>query len=58
MEFREQVRIGKCIPRYRNSSRFREGECGVGTFDVKAADIELNFSDANWIFYEFDWSEG
>jgi hypothetical protein len=37
---------------------WRKGECGVGTFDVKAADIELNFSDTNWIFYEFDWSNG
>jgi len=35
---------------------WREGECGVGTFDAKAADIELNFSGTNWIFYEFDWS--
>jgi len=35
---------------------WRKGECGVGTFEVKAADIELNFSDTNWIFYEFDWS--
>jgi hypothetical protein len=37
---------------------WRKGECGVGTFDVKAADIELSFSDTNWIFYEFDWSNG
>jgi hypothetical protein len=29
---------------------WRKGECGVGTFEVVAADIQLNFSDTNWIF--------
>lgn len=35
---------------------WRKGECGVGTFEVKADGIHLDFSDTNWIFYEFDWS--
>jgi hypothetical protein len=33
-----------------------KGECGVGTFDVQASDIHLEFKDTNWILYEFDWS--
>jgi hypothetical protein len=35
---------------------WRKGECGVGTFEVKADGVHLDFSDTNWIFYEFDWS--
>jgi len=33
-----------------------KGECGVGTFEVEAEGIHLNFTDTNWILYEFDWS--
>jgi len=33
-------------------------ECGVGSFEVEveAEGIHLNYTDTNWIFYEFDWS--
>ena len=33
-----------------------KGDCGVGTFQVDAAGIHLDFTDTNWIYYEFDWS--
>jgi hypothetical protein len=33
-----------------------KGECGIGTFQVEAEGIRLDFTDTNWIFYEFDWS--
>lgn len=36
---------------------WKKGECGVGSFSVKAEGIELSFTDTNWIFYEFDWSD-
>jgi hypothetical protein len=32
------------------------GECGVGSFSVKAEGVELAFNDSNWIFYRFEWS--
>ena len=35
---------------------WREGECGVGSFDVEAEGVHLSFEDSNWIRYEFDWS--
>jgi hypothetical protein len=34
-----------------------KGECGVGSFSVAAEGINLNFSETNWIYYEFDWSD-
>ena len=34
------------------------GECGVGSFEIQAEGIDLKFDDANWIYYEFDWSNG
>ena len=36
---------------------WKKGECGVGSFSVKAEGIELSFTDTNWIFYEFDWAD-
>jgi hypothetical protein len=33
-----------------------KGECGVGTFQVEAEGVRLDYTDTNWIYYEFDWS--
>lgn len=33
-----------------------KGECGVGSFTMKAEGVALTFTDSNWIRYEFDWS--
>ena len=33
-----------------------KGECGVGSFEVKAEGLSLSFKDSNWILYEFEWS--
>jgi hypothetical protein len=33
-----------------------KGDCGQGTFHVQAEGIDLDFSDSNWILYEFDWT--
>ena len=35
---------------------WKDGLCGVGSFSVAAEGIELDFSDTNWIRYEFDWT--
>jgi len=35
-----------------------EGNCGVGEFEASAEGVSLSFKDTNWIFYEFDWSNG
>lgn len=35
---------------------WKEGACGQGSFQVAAEGIDLDFSDSNWIRYEFDWS--
>jgi hypothetical protein len=35
---------------------WKDGNCGVGSFEVSAAGIDLSFKDTNWIFYQFDWS--
>lgn len=32
------------------------GECGQGSFHVEAEGISLDFSDSNWIYYDFDWT--
>jgi hypothetical protein len=32
------------------------GECGQGTFHVEAEGITLDFTDSNWIYYAFDWT--
>jgi hypothetical protein len=34
---------------------WKDGLCGVGSFEVAAEGISLNFTDTNWILYEFDW---
>jgi hypothetical protein len=35
-----------------------KGECGIGSFHAKAGDVNLAFDKTNWIFYNFDWSNG
>jgi hypothetical protein len=37
---------------------WKKGDCGVGTFQVDAEGIHLDYTDTNWIYYEFDWSNG
>ena len=32
------------------------GDCGQGSFHVEAEGIDLEFSDSNWIYYDFDWT--
>jgi len=32
------------------------GDCGQGSFHVEAEGINLDFSDSNWIYYDFDWT--
>jgi len=32
------------------------GDCGQGSFHVEAEGITLDFSDSNWIYYDFDWT--
>ena len=32
------------------------GDCGQGSFRVEAEGISLDFSDSNWIYYDFDWT--
>lgn len=34
---------------------WKDGLCGVGSFNVAAEGIELAFTDTNWIRYTFDW---
>ena len=34
---------------------WKDGNCGVGTFEVAAEGISLGFTDTNWILYDFDW---
>jgi hypothetical protein len=35
---------------------WKRGDCGQGSFDVKAEGIHLSFKDSNWILYDFDWT--
>lgn len=35
-----------------------KGECGQGSFHARAAGLSLAFDKTNWIFYEFNWSNG
>lgn len=35
---------------------WKRGDCGQGSFHVEAEGIELEFSDSNWILYDFDWT--
>jgi hypothetical protein len=34
---------------------WKDGLCGVGSFDAAAEGVSLRHSDTNWIRYEFDW---
>lgn len=33
-----------------------DGNCGIGSFNVSAEGVNLDFTDTNWIRYEFDWT--
>lgn len=33
-----------------------DGNCGVGSFNASAEGLTLEFTDSNWIHYEFNWS--
>ena len=35
---------------------WKKGECGQGTFHVKAAGLEVGAQKSNWIFYHFNWT--
>jgi hypothetical protein len=35
---------------------WKRGECGQGSFAVKAEGVDLSFEDSNWIRYDFEWS--
>ena len=35
---------------------WKRGDCGQGSFSVAAEGLELDFTDSNWIHYEFDWT--
>jgi hypothetical protein len=36
---------------------WKKGDCGVGSFSVKAGGLDLSFKDSNWIYYQFDWAD-
>ena len=35
---------------------WKRGDCGQGSFHVEAEGITLDFTDSNWIYYDFDWT--
>lgn len=35
---------------------WKRGDCGKGSFRMAAEGIDLDFTDSNWIRYDFDWS--
>lgn len=35
---------------------WKKGDCGQGSFHVAAEGIDLEFTDSNWILYDFDWT--
>ena len=35
---------------------WKRGDCGQGSFRVEAEGITLDFTDSNWIYYDFDWT--
>ncbi len=35
---------------------WKRGDCGQGSFQVEAEGISLDFTDSNWIRYDFDWT--
>ena len=48
--------VAKYAGRSADGFIWTKGECGIGTFQVEAEGIRLDFTDTNWIYYEFDWS--
>ncbi len=37
---------------------WRKGQCGQGSFRAAAAGLSVAADKTNWIFYQFDWSNG
>jgi CheY-like chemotaxis protein len=37
---------------------WKKGQCGQGTFQAKAAGLSIGAEKSNWVFYNFDWSNG
>ena len=35
---------------------WKRGDCGQGSFHVETEGVTLDFSDSNWILYDFDWT--
>jgi len=35
---------------------WKRGDCGQGSFHVEAEGVTLDFTDSNWIYYDFDWT--
>ncbi len=35
---------------------WKRGDCGQGSFHVEAEGVALDFTDSNWIYYDFDWT--
>ncbi len=35
---------------------WKRGDCGQGSFHVEAEGVTLDFTDSNWIYYDFEWS--
>jgi hypothetical protein len=35
---------------------WKRGDCGQGSFHVDAEGVSLDFTDSNWIYYDFDWN--
>lgn len=35
---------------------WRKGQCGQGSFGVKASGLSISSEKTNWIFYNFDWT--
>lgn len=39
-----------------NGFIWTRGECGQGSFEAKAGDLDLRFDKTNWIYYTFNWT--
>ncbi len=37
---------------------WRHGQCGQGSFEASAENLSLRSEKTNWIYYNFDWSNG
>ena len=37
---------------------WKKGQCGQGSFGVKAAGLSITSEKTNWIFYNFEWANG